>query len=98
MPDVSVVVTTYNRAALLPHAIESAKNAASDPEVIVVDDCSTDDTSAVCANIDGIRYVRLNTNSGLANARNTGIAEGSGAFIASLAATALRFRASSINN
>ena len=84
MPQVSVVVTTYNRAALLPHAIESAKNAATNPEVIVVDDCSTDDTPAVCANIDGIRYVRLNTNGGLANARNTGIAESSCDFIAFL--------------
>ena len=84
MPQVSVVITTYNRAALLPHAIESAKNAASDVEVIVVDDCSTDDTPEVCANIDGIRYVRLNANGGLANARNTGIAESSSDFIAFL--------------
>ena len=84
MPQVSVVITTYNRAALLPHAIESAKNSATNCEVIVVDDCSTDDTSAVCANIDGIRYVRLNANGGLANARNIGIAESSSDFIAFL--------------
>lgn len=84
MPDVSVVITTYNRALMLPHAIESAKNAVTNPEVIVVDDCSTDDTPAVCAQIDNIRYVRLNANAGLANARNTGIAESSSDFIAFL--------------
>jgi hypothetical protein len=84
MPHVSVVITTYNRAALLPHAIESAKNSAADVEVIVIDDCSTDDTAEVCANIDGIRYVRFNANGGLANARNTGIAETSSDFIAFL--------------
>jgi glycosyltransferase involved in cell wall biosynthesis len=84
MPSVSVVITTYNRARLLPHAIESAKSAASDPEVIVVDDCSSDDTPSVCARIEGIRYVRLNTNRGLAHARNTGIAESSSEFVAFL--------------
>ena len=84
MPLLSVVITTYNRSQLLPHAIESAKSAALDPEVIVVDDCSSDDTPEVCAKMDGIRYVRLNTNSGLAHARNTGIAESSCDFIAFL--------------
>lgn len=52
--------------------------------MIVVDDCSTDDTREVCASIEGIRYVRLNTNGGLANARNVGIAESSCEFIAFL--------------
>jgi glycosyltransferase involved in cell wall biosynthesis len=84
VPSVSVVITTYNRARLLPRAIESAQNAGSDLEVIVVDDCSTDDTPEVCANIRGIRYVRLNTNQGLASARNAGIAESRSEFIAFL--------------
>jgi len=49
--------------------------------VIVVDDCSSDDTPEVCAQIPGIRYVRLTINRGLANARNVGIAESSSEFI-----------------
>ena len=84
MPSVSVVITTYNRAWLLPRAIDSAQNAGSDVEVIVVDDCSTDDTPEVCAKISGIRYVRLSTNQGLASARNAGIAEARSEFIAFL--------------
>ena len=52
--------------------------------MIVVDDCSTDDTPEVCAHIPGIRYVRLDANRGLANARNVGIAESSSEFIAFL--------------
>ncbi|HEU4870282.1 MAG TPA: glycosyltransferase family A protein, partial [Pyrinomonadaceae bacterium] len=84
MPRVSVVITTYNRSRVLPSAIESAKKAATNSEVIVVDDCSTDDTPDVCAQIPDIRYIRLNTNSGLAHARNTGIAESSSEFIAFL--------------
>lgn len=81
---VSVVVTTYNRSQWLPHAIESAKNAASDPEVIVVDDCSTDDTPTLCTKLTGIRYLRLPANRGLSNARNVGIAASSSDFIAFL--------------
>lgn len=84
MPKISVVIPTYNRARLLPRAIESAQQAGADLEVIVVDDCSTDDTHEVCAGINGIRYVRLQTNGGLANARNIGIAESSCEFIAFL--------------
>ena len=84
VPKISVVIPTYNRARLLPHAIESAQNAGSDLEVIVVDDCSSDDTPEVCAKIVGIKYVRLNVNGGLANARNAGIAESSCEFVAFL--------------
>lgn len=84
MPSVSVVITTYNRAHLLPRAIESAQQAGSDLQVIVVDDCSTDETPQVCANLKGVRYVRLSRNGGLANARNVGIAESSVEFIAFL--------------
>lgn len=80
-PSVSVVITTHNRSQLLPRAIESAQNAGTDLEVIVVDDCSSDDTPEVCAQIPGIRYVRLSANRGLANARNVGIAESSSEFI-----------------
>ena len=81
---VSVVITTYNRARFVQRAIESALTAASDREVIVVDDCSTDNTPEVCANRSDIRYVRLHVNRGLANARNVGIAESSSEFIAFL--------------
>ena len=84
MGKISVVIPTYNRARLLPRAIESAQQAGADLEVIVVDDCSTDDTRAVCAETAGIRYVRLKSNGGLANARNVGIAESSCEFVAFL--------------
>ena len=84
VPSVSAIITTYNRAGLLPRAIESAMQAASDLEVIVVDDCSSDETPDVCAHIEGIRYVRLSRNSGLAHARNFGIAECGAEFIAFL--------------
>lgn len=84
MSIVTVVITTYNRAQFLQRAIQSALQAGSDLEVVVVDDCSTDETSELCAQLANIRYVRLSANQGLANARNVGIAESSSEFIAFL--------------
>lgn len=84
MSSVSVVITTYNRAEFLKRAIQSALQAGSDLEVVVVDDCSTDETPDVCAKLANIRYIRLTTNQGLAHARNAGVAESSSDFIAFL--------------
>jgi GT2 family glycosyltransferase len=50
-PSASVVITSYNRSHLLSRAIESAQCAGKNLEVIVVDDCSSDDTPEVCAQI-----------------------------------------------
>jgi GT2 family glycosyltransferase len=84
MPTLSVVITTYNRVRFLQRAIQSAFQAGSELEVVVVDDCSTDDTAEVCTKRSDIRYVRLGANHGLAHARNVGIAESSSKFIAFL--------------
>ena len=84
MPTVSVIIPTYNRAALLQRAVESAKHAGSDLEIIVVDDASTDNTYEVCRHLSGIRYVRLTRNEGLAGARNAGVLASSAQFVAFL--------------
>jgi glycosyltransferase involved in cell wall biosynthesis len=84
MPKVSVVIPTHNRAALLAETVESARAAGGDLEVIVVDDGSTDETAEVCAALEGIRYVRFGRNRGQAEARNAGIREASGEFVAFL--------------
>jgi glycosyltransferase involved in cell wall biosynthesis len=84
MSSVSVVITTYNRPQFLKRAVQSALQAGPDLEVIVVDDCSTDETPDVCAELADVRYIRLTTNQGLAHARNVGVAESSSEFIAFL--------------
>ena len=84
MPRVSVIIPTFDRPHLLPRAVESALRAGTDVEVIVVDDASTDATASVCANLQGIKYVRLDRNQGVAGARNVGILESTADFIAFL--------------
>lgn len=84
MPRVSIIITTHNRVKLLRRAIESALNAGTNVEVIVVDDASSDETEDFCRNLDGIKYVRLDRNQKTAGARNVGIVASESPFIAFL--------------
>jgi len=84
---VSVVLTTYNRAELLPRAINSVLiQSFCDFELIVVDDHSQDGTAEICEAFTDkrIRYVQHTENRGLGAARNTGISLAGGEFIAFL--------------
>ena len=84
-PSISVVIPTYNRAHCLSRAIRSVLNQSyKDFEVIVVDDCSTDETESVVRNFkdDRIIYVRQGQRLGAACARNEGIRKARGEFIA----------------
>lgn len=85
LPLVSVVIPSYNYGQYVCEAVESAL-AQTYPavEVIVVDDGSTDDTRERLTSYgDRIRYI-FQTNQGLSAARNTGIREARGRFVALL--------------
>lgn len=73
-PDVSVVVCTYNGASRLPRCLDALERQTirSRMEIIIVDDCSRDDTSRVAEHL-GARVLRLSENRGPAAARNAGI-------------------------
>jgi glycosyltransferase involved in cell wall biosynthesis len=81
MPRVSIIIATYNRPHLLPRAVESARSAGRDVEIVVVDDASTGETSEVCRALSGISYVRVERNQRLGGARNVGILASGGEFI-----------------
>ena len=84
-PTFSVIIPTYNRAGLVVQAVESVLSQTfDDHEIIVVDDGSTDDTYRVLEPyFSQICYVRQE-NRGLAGARNRGIREAQGEFLAFL--------------
>src|ERR1700720_1402043 len=84
MPSVSIIIPTCNRPQLLPRAVESARAAGTDVDIIVVDDASQDETAAICARLSGIKYIRLERNQGVAGARNVGILASSAEFVAFL--------------
>ena len=84
MARISVIIPTHNRPQLLPRAVESARSAAADVEIIVVDDASTDTTADVCHSLANIKYVRVERNQGVAGARNIGIFESTANYIAFL--------------
>ncbi|MGQ3412223.1 glycosyltransferase family 2 protein [Natrinema sp. LN54] len=87
MTRVSVIIPTYNRAATLSRAIDSAlEQTIDDLEVVVVDDGSTDDTDSVLAAYDDprVRPVVHATNRGANVARNTGLEHARGEYVAFL--------------
>lgn len=84
-PAVSVVLPTYNRAPLLGRSVRSVLGQSfADFEVIVVDDGSTDETAEVVnAFVDPrVRYLPLARNAGAGAARNAGIRQARGKFLA----------------
>ncbi len=83
-PLVTVVITCYNHAKYLPESIESVLDQSyTNIELIVVDDGSADNTKEVTLSYPGVKYV-WQKNQGLSAARNTGIANSSGEYIAFL--------------
>lgn len=83
---VSVIIPTHNRAHVIERAIGSVL-AQDYPihEIIVVDDCSTDNTARLVRALPGpIRYLRMERNSGSQLARNAGIEAACGDYLAFL--------------
>ena len=82
---ISVIIPTFNRAWALKRAVDSALDQDyAHKEIIVVDDGSTDDTQEVLAGYDGQIRVLIQENKGVSAARNFGIKESRGGFIALL--------------
>ncbi|MBL8550320.1 MAG: glycosyltransferase [Hyphomonadaceae bacterium] len=83
----SIIVPAYNLGALLEHAVESALAQATDAafEVLVVDDCSTDDTwriaQALGARDARVQVHRTPANGGPGAARNVGLAHARGEWV-----------------
>ncbi|WNZ63301.1 glycosyltransferase family 2 protein [Myxococcus sp. MxC21-1] len=85
MPFFSVIIPTYNRARLLEAALASVfAQEERDFEVLVVDDGSTDDTLETLARYGEQVRVLSQRNAGPGTARNLGIQEARGTYVAFL--------------
>ena len=81
MARISLIIPTHNRAAMLTRAVESAKRAGTDLEIIVVDDASNDETQSIFRDRKDIIYLRMEHNVGQAHARNEGISRSTGEYL-----------------
>ncbi len=78
---ISIVIPTYNASRFMPNLMDSIfKQAVDDMEVIIVDDCSTDDTVEI-AKTYATRVIQMEQNGGPAKARNRGVEEAKGDII-----------------
>jgi hypothetical protein len=85
MPQVSVIIPTYNHAQFLRGAIESVLHQSfKDYEIIIIDDGSTDSTQQVVKPyLKSCLYI-YQENKGRGGARNTGLKKAQGEYIAFL--------------
>src|SRR5690606_33644636 len=85
---VTIVTPAYNAAAYLPATIQSILSQSYPHwELLIIDDCSTDATVKVATTFLGdkrIRLLRQSSNQGAISARNRGISEARGRYVAFL--------------
>lgn len=89
VPTVSVLIPAYNVAAYLDQSVSSALAQDVEVEVLIIDDCSTDDgaTAAAIRRLEAdprVRGFRLPVNGGPSAARNKGLDEARGEWVALL--------------
>ncbi len=84
---ISVITPSYNTAAFIADTIKSLQmQTYTNWEMIIVDDCSTDNTDEVVASFSDarIKYLKNEKNSGAAASRNYALREAKGKWIAFL--------------
>ncbi|SMO58611.1 glycosyltransferase [Solitalea koreensis] len=83
-PKVSIIIPVYNQLDFTINSLASIKEHFSKKfpiEIIVVDDCSTDDTQRIISKIDGIKYIHNDQNIGFLNSCNKAVSQSSGEYI-----------------
>lgn len=90
MNKVSIIIANYNNAQYLPKCFDSILSQTyMDIEIVVVDDCSTDNSREIIQSYDSkypglLKSVFLPENEGVAKARHEGILKSTGEFITTL--------------
>ncbi len=78
---ISIIIPTYNSERFMPQLLDSVfRNKVADMEVIIVDDCSKDDTVRIAKKYP-LKVLELQKNGGPAKARNIGVEAAKGDII-----------------
>ena len=84
--DISVIIPAYNAEKTLVRCLDSVLCQRSNLEVILIDDCSTDETLEVCkeyqSRYDNVCVIRNSNNIGQGLSRNVGIKKAVGRYLA----------------
>ena len=82
---VGTAVYNVGEAFLRRHIEGVAKQLTCETELLLIDDCSTDNSGDVCREYaetyEHVRYIRMEKNAGLSGVRNRTIAEAAGTMI-----------------
>jgi glycosyltransferase involved in cell wall biosynthesis len=79
--DLTVVVPAFNEAGTIVEVIERLRQLPFSLQIIVVDDCSTDDTAAIASGIEGVELIRHEVNRGKGAALRSAFAQASGRIV-----------------
>ena len=77
---ISIIIPAYNGAEYIAETIEGIKRQKMDVEIIVVDDCSADNTAEIAEDL-GCHVIRHTKNTGQVIGKNTGIRAAKGSYV-----------------
>ena len=80
-PELTVVVPAFNEAGTIEAVIERLRELPYELQIIVVDDCSQDDTATIAAGLEGVELVRHDVNRGKGAALRSAFAVARGKII-----------------
>ncbi|MBR2069395.1 MAG: glycosyltransferase [Candidatus Gastranaerophilales bacterium] len=82
MKKVSVIIPCYNQGKYIKEAVNSAKKSSYlNIEIVVIDDCSTDNSSEIIKEIKDIVFIQNKENLGVSASRNKAIENSTGDYI-----------------
>ncbi len=77
----TIIIPCHNEAESVGDVLQSVLDAVPEAEILVVDDGSTDDTAEIVSQIEGVKLIRLDSNSGKGVALKRGIDEADSPFL-----------------
>ena len=80
-PEITIVVPAFNEAGTIADVIDRLRRLPFALQIIVVDDCSTDDTAAIVQGLDEVELVRHERNQGKGAALRSGFTHARGRII-----------------